>query len=52
MLKMTLEEALKSLYNLQRRPLATRKFHRDEKGHKYPNRQTRKVKKEKEDERL
>jgi len=49
---MTLEEALKSLYNLQRRPLATRKFHRDEKGHKYPNRQTRKVKKEKEDERL
>ncbi|KKL04764.1 hypothetical protein LCGC14_2612770, partial [marine sediment metagenome] len=29
---------------------ATRKFHRDEKGHRYPNRQTRKVEKEKEHE--
>ena len=51
-MKITLEEALKSLYNLQRRPLATRKFHRDEKGHRYPNRQTRKVKKENSNERV
>ena len=37
LVNITPEEALEALYRLQRRPLATRKFWRDDKGHKYPN---------------